>query len=67
MKRKITISEQQIISAIKKVINEARRNSETNVDESFADFYNRMIQKAPREKICVSFREIGRASCRERV
>ena len=57
MKRKITISESQIINAIKKVINEARRNPETNVDESFAEFYNRMIQKAPREDIFLSFRE----------
>ena len=49
MKRKITISESQIINAIKKVISEARRNPETNIDESFAEFYNRMIQKAPRK------------------
>ena len=57
MKRKNTISEQQIINAIKKVINEARRNPETNINESFNEFYNRMIQKAPRENIFVSFRE----------
>ena len=57
MKRKIVLSESQIINAVRKVINEARRNPETNIDESFADFYNRMIQKAPRENIFVSFRE----------
>ena len=57
MKRKITISESQIINAIRKVINEARRNPETNVDENFAEFYNRMIQKAPRENIFISFRD----------
>ena len=57
MKRKITISESQIINAIKKVINEARRNPETNIDESFTDFYNRMIQKAPIKNIFISFRD----------
>ena len=57
MKRKITISESQIINAVRKVINEVRRNPETNIDESFAEFYNRMIQKAPSENIFVSFRE----------
>lgn len=51
------LTEQQIINAIKKVINEARRNPETNIDESFADFYNRMIEKAPMEDIFVSFRD----------
>ena len=51
------LTEQQIINAIKKVVSEARRNPETNIDESFNEFYNRMIQKAPRENIFVSFRE----------
>ena len=49
------LTEQQIINAVRKVINEARRNPETNIDESFADFYNRMIEKAPMEDIFVSF------------
>ena len=57
MKRKITISERQLINTIKSVINEARRNSETNVDKSFTSFYNKMIEKAPIENIFVSFRE----------
>ena len=57
MKRKITISESQIINAIKKAVSEARRNPETNVDESFSEFYNRMLNKAPIEDIFVSFRD----------
>ena len=51
------LTEQQIINTIKKVISEARRNPETNVDESFTDFYNRMIQKAPIKNIFISFRD----------
>ena len=51
------LTEQQIINAIKKVVSEARRNPETNIDESFTEFYNRMVQKATRENIFVSFRE----------
>ena len=56
MKRRI-ISEHQIINAIRKIVSEARRNPETNIDEKFSDFYNRMIQKAPIENIFISFRD----------
>ncbi len=57
MKRKITISEQQIINAVRKIISEARRNPLTNVDESFNDFFNRMLKKAPINNIFISFRD----------
>lgn len=57
MKRRITISESQIIRAINKVVSEARRNPETNVDENFDEFFNRMIQKAPIKDVFVSFRD----------
>ena len=51
------LTEQQIINVVRKVISEARRNPETNVDENFAEFYNRMLSKAPIEDIFVSFRD----------
>lgn len=57
MKRKITISEQQIINAVRKIISEARRNPLTNVDESFNDFFNRILKKAPINDIFISFRD----------